>query len=231
MTKAAEAGFRSYSPGIVPYAEALDLQERLLNRRPTLDFNLFLLLQHPAVITLGRGTGEAALRVDAAELGRSGIDVHQVSRGGEATLHNPGQLIGYPIVDLDLCGRDLHRYLRSLEQVLIETVAVYGIKADRRSGKTGIWVGERKLASIGVGVRRWVGWHGFALNVCNDLSQFDTIVPCGMPDVRMTSLAELVAPPPMPQLEAELIRHFSTVFNTPYLGVYEPHTHPQTALA
>ena len=120
------------------------------------------------------------------------VPVHRVSRGGEVTFHGPGQLVGYPLIDLTNHGRDVHLYLRGLEAVLIEVLATYGIAAHREAGKTGVWVNEKKIASIGVGVRRWVTYHGFALNVSTDLSYFADIVPCGLVGVRMTSMAEVL---------------------------------------
>lgn len=173
--------------GIVPYAEGLDLQrhlarERIAGRLPN---DLLLLLEHPPVVTLGRGSHpEHVLRSE-------GIDVVEVERGGDVTYHGPGQLVGYPIVDLRGSGfkQDLHWYLRTLEQALIEGLALLGIPAERNPGYTGVWTRGRKIASIGVHVKQWVTWHGFALNVTTDLGAFDRIVPCGIPGVEMTSVA------------------------------------------
>lgn len=224
--------FVSLRAGEVPYATALQLQETLLENRSRTGCDTLVLLQHRPVITLGRGTGTSGLKSSESFLRQCGIDVHQISRGGEATLHNPGQLVGYPIIDLNNYGNDLHRYLRLLEEVLIRTVAGYGISAKRHPGNTGIWVDDQKLASIGVGVRRWVSWHGFALNVCNDLEQFRHIVPCGMPDVRITSLKELGAETvEIATIENDLIKNFGAVFQSRHLGEYEPDTITQTSLA
>lgn len=170
--------------GRVEYPRALDLQSRLAAERQRDDIaDTLLLLEHPHVYTLGRGADERFV------LDPKGIPVYRVSRGGQVTYHGPGQLIGYPIVRLDGADRDIIRYLRRLEQVLIESLATLGFAADRRAGLTGVWIGQEKIGSIGVGFRRWVSLHGFALNVTNDLSFFDAIVPCGIAGCRMTSVA------------------------------------------
>src|SRR5207302_4364987 len=145
-----------------------------------------LLLEHEPVYTIGRTPDQSSL-VDAAFLPHP---LFTINRGGQATYHGPGQLIGYPIVNLRRCGQDLHRYLRWLEQTLMEFLASYRISATQREGLTGVWVGNRKIASIGVGVRHWITMHGFALNVCGDLASFAHIVPCGINNVAMTSMEE-----------------------------------------
>ena len=173
--------------GLVPYAEALQWQRTLaqacIDGRQAND--LLLLLEHPAVVTLGRTSDAAHL------LSRDGIDVFETERGGDVTFHGPGQLVGYPIIDLTRHKPDLHWYLRTLEQALIEALARLGIPAERNPGYTGVWTrgGGRKIVSIGIHVKQWVTWHGFALNVSTDLSQFERIVPCGIPGVEMTSVA------------------------------------------
>jgi lipoate-protein ligase B len=153
-----------------------------------------LLLEHPPVVTLGRSTRPENLRVSPAELEARGVAVHEVARGGDVTYHGPGQLVGYPIVDLLARGEcDVHRHLRRLESVLIEALAALGLAAGRVEGWTGVFVPQadppRKLASIGVGLRGWVTYHGFALDVTMDLAGFDAIVPCGLEGVEMTSVA------------------------------------------
>jgi lipoate-protein ligase B len=216
-----ESRFRTLRPGSLAYRSALALQETLLERRRREAEDILILLQHPPVVTLGRGASEANLLLPAAELARRGIDLERVSRGGDVTFHGPGQLVGYPIVDLEPRGRDLHRYLRLLEATLIDALAAFGLVGERIAGRTGVWVAGEKITSIGVGVRRWISWHGFALNVAADLSGFAAIVPCGLPGVRMTSLERLLGRPvPLPQVEEEIIRSFAKVFVSRYVGEY-----------
>lgn len=214
--------FRTLRPGTLPYRSALALQEGLLERRRREDDDILLLLEHPPVITLGRGAREENLLLPATELARSGIGLERVGRGGDVTFHGPGQVVGYPIVDLEPLGRDVHRFLRLLEETLIDTLGAFGLAGERIAGKTGVWVGGEKVASIGVGVRRWVSWHGFALNVAADLSGFAAIVPCGLPGVRMTSIERLLGRPvPLPQVEEAIIRSFAKVFTSKHAGGYE----------
>jgi lipoate-protein ligase B len=179
----------------VPYAEALALQdEAVAARRAGRAPDRLLLLEHPPVVTLGRGADPAHLLARPAALAARGVEVHRVARGGSVTWHGPGQLVGYPIVDLRALGRpDLHAWLRALEAALIGAARELGVAAERRPGATGVFVPgrrpARKLASIGVGVRGWVSFHGFALNVTADLGGFRDLVPCGLSGVEMTSLA------------------------------------------
>ncbi len=173
--------------GRVKYEEAFALQEALVAERaqastPVAD--VLLLLEHEPVYTMGRNRDQSSLR-DAAHLPHP---VVQVNRGGQATYHGPGQLVGYPILDLKPRGQDLHRYMRELEGGLIAALAEFGIAAGRRDGLTGVWVEGRKIASIGVGVRRWISMHGFALNVCGDMTPFSQITPCGIAGVEMTNV-------------------------------------------
>jgi lipoyl(octanoyl) transferase len=170
--------------GVVPYGEALAWQRRLAAERidGTLPHDLLLLLEHPPVVTLGRGSQTAHL------LRPDGVELFEVERGGDVTFHGPGQLVGYPILDLTGYRQDLHWYLRTLEQALIDALAVLTIPAERNTGYTGVWTRGRKIASIGIHVKQWVTWHGFALNVTTDLTSFDRIVPCGIPGVVMTSV-------------------------------------------
>ena len=179
--------------GRVPYSAALTLQERLVASRRRGDVpDQLLLLEHPPVITLGRGSDPAHLLCSPEELTRRGVELHEAGRGGDVTYHGPGQLVGYPILALPAERRDAHRYLRDLEEVLIRTVATYGIEAGRVEGLTGIWVGDEKLAAIGVRLSTgWITSHGFALNVDPDLAGFDTIVPCGIRERGVTSIAHL----------------------------------------
>jgi len=177
--------------GRIGYESALAMQEQIVAdqlaaiRAGNSDSpGTLLLLEHEPVYTIGRTPDQSSLR-DAAHLPHP---VVQINRGGQATYHGPGQLVGYPILDLSRRGRDLHLYLRALEEIIIVVSRNHGIEAIRRDGLTGVWVGERKLASIGVGVRHWMSMHGFALNVCGDLSAFHQITPCGIAGVEMTNL-------------------------------------------
>ena len=174
------------------YAETLDLQRELCQQRAAPGHGLddvLLLVEHEPVITLGRTTRATSLPVAAGALAARGVSVYEVERGGDATWHGPGQLVGYPIVDLRRMREDLHWYLRSLEDGLIDALGSLGVPADRNPGFTGVWTAGRKIVSIGVHVKRWVTLHGFALNVVNELEGFDLIVPCGIPQVVMTSVA------------------------------------------
>ena len=173
------------------YGEVLELQRELCRRRVAgeTEQDLLLLVEHEPVVTLGRGTRASSLPLPRAALEARGLEVFEVERGGDVTLHGPGQLVGYPILDLSGWRRDLHWYLRQLEAALIQGLATLEIPAERNPGKTGVWTGGRKIASIGIHVKQWVTLHGFALNVATDLSLFDLIVPCGIPGVTMTSVA------------------------------------------
>jgi lipoate-protein ligase B len=187
--------------GTVPYREALELQEKCVEaRRAGSAADRILLLEHPPVITLGRGARSDTLLASGADLEARGIEVHRVSRGGDITYHAPGQLVGYLILDLDARGeRDVHAFLRSIEEMLGAALLELGVPTRTLAGYTGLFVRSsedapaaerpRKIASIGVGVRGWVTYHGFALNVEPDLSGFDAIVPCGLDFVEMTSIA------------------------------------------
>lgn len=176
--------------GLVEFDEALGLQRAAAKARiaGTLPEDLLLLCEHPAVVTLGRSSKAHHLLASPEALAARGIALREVERGGDVTLHAPGQLVGYTIVDLKRHRQDLHWYLRQVEEGLIRATAALGVTSGRRSGLTGTWVDDRKLASIGVHARDWVTWHGFALNVTTDLSLFDVMVPCGIADVQMTSL-------------------------------------------
>ena len=185
--------------GVVPYGTALERQRSLAEQRITgrLGADLLLLCEHPPVITLGRGTRTTSLPIAPDALRQRGIEVFEIERGGDVTYHGPGQLVGYPIFDLGGHRRDLHWFLRQIEEALIAALARLGITGERRGGYTGVWTGgaSRKIASIGIHVRQWVTWHGFALNVTTDLSAFDLIVPCGIPQVVMTSVARELGRP------------------------------------
>jgi lipoyl(octanoyl) transferase len=172
--------------GRLNFTDALTLQEQLLaqKRCDPASADTLLLLEHEPVYTIGRTPDQTSLR-GAAHLPHP---LFKISRGGQATFHGPGQLIGYPIIDLRNCGQDLHKFMRWVEELLIDFLTRFKIEARRREGLTGVWVENRKIASIGVGVRHWITMHGFALNVCGDLSPFAQITPCGIADVTMTSI-------------------------------------------
>ncbi len=196
--------------GRTRYEAAHALQQELLAQR--IDGavgDLLLLTEHEPVITVGRGTPAAEQRL----LASAGIPVVEVERGGEATYHGPGQLVAYPILLLPEARRDLHRYLRDLEEVVIGVLAELALEGTRRPGLTGVWIGERKVCSIGVAVRRWVTWHGLALNLHTDLAPFRRFHPCGLASDVMTRVAEHVELPPTNLLgEVLLVKHFCRVF-------------------
>ena len=201
--------------GLLPYADALALQRALVeDRRAGRIGDLLLLVEHPHVLTLGvRGDGgRSHVLVTDDALAARGIEVHETGRGGDITYHGPGQIVGYPILDLKPDRQDVHRYVRDLEEVLIRVAADYGVPAERVSGLTGVWVGQEKLAAIGVRLSRWITSHGFALNVSTDLSYFDLIVPCGIADRGVTSLARLGCAADRRDVEDRTIAHFCSVF-------------------
>ena len=185
--------------GRMDYAAALEMQEHLAaavaaGTAP----ETLLLLEHPAVYTIGRGG-------DATHLLDPHTELRRVNRGGDITWHGPGQLVGYPIVLLGRRGRDLHQWLRLLEELLIRTLAEFALPAERRPGLTGVWCERGKIGFIGVGVRRWVSLHGFSLNVCPDLAAFNSIVPCGLPSCPVTSMAATISPAPAPEAVAAVL--------------------------
>jgi lipoyl(octanoyl) transferase len=181
------SGISSKWLGRVSYEKGLKLQESLIEGKVAGDpENHLLLLEHDPVYTMGRNRDDSSLR-DETLLPHP---VHRTNRGGQATYHGPGQLVGYPVLDLSLFNRDLHAYLRFMEEVLLMLLSRHGILGSRVEGKTGVWVGDRKIASLGVGVRKWISMHGFAINICGDLSPFNYITPCGLSGVTMTSLEE-----------------------------------------
>jgi lipoate-protein ligase B len=173
-----------------------------------------LLCEHdPPTITLGRSARAENILAAPQALHRAGIEVHEASRGGDVTYHGPGQLTGYAILSLAERGRDLHRYLRDLEEVVLRVVADFGLDGRREDGRTGVWVGQEKVAAIGVAVRRWVSYHGFALNVCCEMEHFRLIVPCGIADKPVTSLSRLLdRPVGLEEVRPRVVRRFSEVF-------------------
>lgn len=203
--------------GVIGYQDALDLQHQLVeDRKAGRVGDHLLLLQHPPVITLGvrtRNDRSHVLQTPEA-LASQGIELFETGRGGDVTYHGPGQLVGYPILDLKPDRCDVHRYVRDLEEVLIRTVVAFGIDAGRVAGLTGIWVGSEKLAAIGVRISRWVTSHGFALNVNTNLDHFRLIVPCGISDKGVTSMERLLSRKvPMVEVEDEVTRQFATSFD------------------
>jgi lipoyl(octanoyl) transferase len=200
----------------MPYADAEALQRALVDeRRAGRVGDVLLLLEHPHVLTLGvRAAGSRAHILSTPDALRArGVEVFETGRGGDVTYHGPGQLVGYPILDLQPDRPDVHRYVRDLEEVLIRTAADYGVHAERIEGLTGVWVGGEKLGAIGVRISRWVTSHGFALNVATDLDYFSLIVPCGIADRGVTSLARLLGRPvDSAEVERRLVIHFCHVF-------------------
>jgi len=207
--------------GRIDYQAGLDLQAALVeDRRAGRIGDTLLLLEHPPVITLGVKTRHGAKHIIASdeELARQGVTVHETGRGGDVTYHGPGQLVGYPILDLKPDRCDVHRYVRDLEEVLIVALREFGIEGGRVKGLSGVWVGpegkERKIAAIGVRISRWITSHGFALNVATDLRHFQLIVPCGIADRGVTSVeTELGRVVPMTDIEDAVSRSFETVFS------------------
>jgi lipoate-protein ligase B len=211
--------------GLRSYAEALSFQRALAAARiaKRVPHDVLVLVEHPPVITTGRSTKAGNLLASRELLAARGVELFDVERGGDVTFHGPGQLVGYPIVDLAEHRQDLHWYLRQVEEVVIRGVGAFGIAAERNPGRTGVWTRGRKLASLGVHARSWVTWHGFALNVTTDLGYFDLMVPCGIADVVMTSVERelleaadgaCLAPSPAlgDDVRAAIVRSFGEVF-------------------
>ena len=212
--------------GRVPYAEAVELQ--LAARAAVKNGEgpeRLLLLEHPHVYTLGRNATEEDVLAGPEWLRAKGIEIAECDRGGQVTYHGPGQLVGYPIVNLSPDRRDVRRYVRDLQQVLIRTLSDYGIAAEGREGQSfiGVWAGEEKIASIGVHLSRWITTHGFALNVATDLTYFAGIIPCGLHQVRMTSIERLTGrAPALPEIAAVCARCFAAVFERELVAAAEP---------
>ena len=213
-------GFRASWLGRVPYAEGLRLQEQLvLNRQLGGSEDTLLLLEHPAVVTLGRGANPANLLFTPGAMRQGGVEVFETGRGGDVTYHGPGQLVGYPILLLPPSMRDLHLLMRMVEEVLMAVAGDFGIEANRVEGLTGVWVGNDKLAAIGMRVARWVTSHGFALNVSTDLAGFDLIVPCGIRGRGVTSLSRLLGRSvDMQEAVSATLTHFARVFRCELTG-------------
>jgi lipoyl(octanoyl) transferase len=200
-----------YTPGLVPYAVAWSWQQQLVaeHRQNPNRSDVLIVLEHPAVYTLGQGATLAHLKFDPQHTTH---DVVRIERGGEVTYHSPGQLVGYPILNLNRYQKDLHWYLRQLEAVIIETLTVYGLQADRMPGLTGVWVEGKKVAAIGIKVSRWITMHGFALNVCPDMAGFQQIVPCGIVDQPVASLQEWLPDIQLCNVTQTLLSCFTQIF-------------------
>jgi lipoyl(octanoyl) transferase len=207
--------------GLMPYAEAHELQQELVEKRKLDEIpDQFLLLEHPHVITLGRAANGANVLIDDETRARFGVELFETGRGGDVTYHGPGQLVGYPIIKLAPDRCDIRRYVRDLEEVLIRTAADFGISARRIEGLTGVWAGNEKLGAIGVRISRWVTMHGFAFNITTDLDYFRLIVPCGIRNHGVTSLHKLVGSPvEMSAIEEIITGHFGQVFEREMLSV------------
>ncbi len=208
------------SQNLVPYSQAWGEQKRLVAQRlenPSLD-DLLLLLEHPPVYTLGTGANSDFLKFAPQE---TGWEVHRIERGGEVTYHCPGQLVGYPILNLHYYQQDLHWYLRQLEEVIIRTLQQYGLLGYRLEGYTGVWLEGCKVAAIGIKVKRWITMHGFALNVCPDLRGFEEIVPCGITDKAVGSLAHFIPNIEMNQVRRQIAIAFAEVFQVELISPEE----------
>ena len=201
--------------GLVPYADALELQRRLVDDRKADRIpDTLLLLQHPHVVTIGvKKDGRSHIIASPERLSSLGVEVFDTGRGGDVTYHGPGQLVGYPIIDLNPDRRDVHRYVRDLEDVMIRVCADYGIEAERIKGLSGTWIGSEKIGAIGVRISRWISSHGFAFNVTTDVDFFKLIVPCGIADRGVTSLsARIGTPQSMADVEDRFVTRFCDVF-------------------
>ncbi len=210
-----------YNKEIMPYLECLTWQRSLLSERikdPDLD-DVLILLEHPSVYTLGQGATPEFLKFDPEN---STYDVYRVERGGEVTYHCPGQLVGYPILNLQRYRQDLHWYLRQLELVLIQTLKFYGLQGERIPPFTGVWLEGRKVAAIGIKVSRWITMHGFALNVCPDMTGFERIVPCGISDKPVASLAEWIPDITCTSVRFRIAQSFAEVFNVKLVESQKP---------
>jgi lipoyl(octanoyl) transferase len=209
--------------GVVDYADGLRQQrERVAARKAGVIPDTLLLLEHPHVYTLGRNAKTENLLLSAEQVAARGAQVFEIDRGGDVTYHGPGQLVGYPILDLAKHRRDIAWYMRCLEEVLIAVAQDYGIHAGRLAGAPGVWVGNDKVAAMGVHISRWVTSHGFAFNVNTDLRYFDWIVPCGLRDKGVTSLQKLLGRPvEMEEVAGRVVRHFGRVFEAEMVEVAE----------
>lgn len=221
--------------GLKDYKETWEYQEKLFqgiinikigNRKNEISNktpNYFVFVEHPHVYTLGKSGDLSNLLLNEEQLKQKGATFYKINRGGDITYHGPGQIVGYPILDLDNFFTDIHKYLRFLEEVIIKTLAEYGVKAARSEGETGVWLDvgtpfARKICAMGVRTSRWVTMHGFALNVNTNLGYFDNIIPCGIKGKAVTSLeAELNKKVPLEEVKAKILKHFTTLFDVEFL--------------
>jgi lipoate-protein ligase B len=203
------------SLGVIDYKEAWDLQKEIFNKRVKDEINdTLLLLEHPNTYTLGKIAEKNNLVGSEDYLKKNNISVYDIDRGGDITYHGPGQIVGYPIINLEQWKKDTHKYLRALEEVIMNSCIVYGLSPKRDSKYTGVWIGEKKIAAIGIKVSRWVTMHGFAFNVNTDLNMFKGIIPCGINDKDVTSLKnELGKNIPVEEVKASLLNNFKKVFD------------------
>ncbi|MHB1653591.1 MAG: lipoyl(octanoyl) transferase LipB [Desulfitobacteriaceae bacterium] len=200
--------------GFQAYQETYAIQQVINQRRiDGLNGDVLILVEHTPTLTIGRNGGLQNILAPRELLRREGITVHEIERGGNVTYHGPGQLVAYPILDLSQRNKDLHRYARQLEEVIIKTLAYYGIKGRRREGYPGVWVGDEKIAFLGVAVNKWVTKHGFAFNIACNLNHFKLIVPCGIPNCKVTSLAKMLGrEPDFHQVSEKVKESFAEVF-------------------
>ncbi|CUH94758.1 hypothetical protein P22_0824 [Propionispora sp. 2/2-37] len=201
--------------GLTPYVQAWQFQEAYVKarRQGKIEEDALVLLEHPPVITIGRNGVDGHILVDSVTLNEKQCEVYHVDRGGDVTYHGPGQLVGYPLLDLRQHGRDVHAYVNNLEEVIIRTLADFGIVAGRDEKYTGVWVGNEKICAIGIGARNWLSFHGFALNVNTDLSYFSLITPCGIAGRGVTSMEKFLGTiPEMEEIRSKITAHFAAVF-------------------
>jgi len=201
--------------GFIDYKEAWDLQKEIFSKRVSGEVeDYLLLLEHPNTYTLGKTAHRENLKGSEEYLKVNNISVYDIDRGGDITYHGPGQIVGYPIIDLNNWFKDTHKYLRALEEVIIKTCSDFGLDSGRNEKHTGVWIGDRKIAAIGIKVSRWITMHGFAFNVNTDLNLFNGIIPCGIQDKSVTSLSkELNSEISIQEVKDKLLNNFSNVFN------------------
>ena len=201
--------------GLIDYMQSYNLQTELLNRRINGEIeDTLLLLEHPPVVTIGKSGKLENILATEIQFAEKGISVFFMDRGGDVTYHGPGQLVGYPILDIGSRGRDLHQYVHNLEEVMIRTLGDFGINAFRDNTHPGVWIGDEEIAAIGLKVKKWVSMHGFALNINTDLEPFSLINPCGFADRRTTSMSYILSQKlSMATVTERLIAHFAEIFN------------------